>query len=111
MLTLDGCGGNKSGLEWVEGKPLERSDAAWAGSVFQSGRKSKILISVRKTAITVIIDDRKIVDWKGDRTRLALPPDWPMPNSKVLWVGTWDSLFQIHQLSLTVVSGQGRKLR
>jgi serine/threonine protein kinase len=111
MLTLDGCGGNVSGLEAVDGKRLEQNETRWNGAVFRDGKKSTVVVSVRKGALTATVDDQRVVDYKGDRSRLSMPNDWQTSNAKALWIGSWEGVFQIDQAIVTPVGGSGVLLR
>ncbi|HVR84326.1 MAG TPA: protein kinase, partial [Planctomycetota bacterium] len=111
MLTIDGWGGTTTGLEAIDGKRSDKNETTWVGNVFHPGQKSTIQVSVRRTSITATADNQKLIDWKGDRSRLSNPVDWQTPNAKAVWVGCWDSQFQIDQLVITPVNGPGVLLR
>lgn len=111
MLALDGYGGNLSCLEVVDGKRGDQNETAFKGAVLADAKKCVLSCSVRKGGIAATLDDRKLVDWKGERSRLSMPQDWPTPNARALWLGCWDSDFQISRITLVPVSGQGKRLR
>ncbi len=111
MLTLDGCGGNVSGLESVDGKRVDQNETRWNGAVFRDGKKSTVAVSVRKGGISATVDDQKVVDFKGDRSRLSMPNDWMTSNAKALWLGSWEGVFQIDQAVVTPVGGSGVLVR
>ena len=64
--------------------------------------------SVRKGSIVVSGDGRPLIRWKGDFKRLN--PTTPTPNQTSLYLGTWETGYDITQALLFPVSGQGRKL-
>lgn len=111
MLTLDGSGGGVSGLEVVDGKRGSENETAVNGSVLQDGKRVTLTCAVRKGGVAVTLDDRKIIDWKGDRSRLSMPQDWPVPNPKALWLGCWESDFLITRVSLVPLSTGGKKVK
>jgi len=111
MLNFEGWPGPRSGLENIDGKRADNNPTTWRAPVFTNERPTVILIAVRKLGVSVVADEKKIIDWKGDRNHLSMPSDWVAPNPRVLWVGSWDGVFQMDKMLLTPVSRQGKKLR
>jgi predicted Ser/Thr protein kinase len=108
MVSLDSHWNTLSGLDMLDGKRVDQNDAIWRGTVFTDGQPARILCSVRRAGIRVTVDGKTILDWKGSRDRLALHPNWGVPNPRVLWIGAWDGIFRIKSLTLMPAGGIGK---
>jgi len=100
-----------SGLDLVDKKGFYANETTSKGALFVDGKPGAILCSVRKDRISVAVDGRKVIDWKADPGRLSLYPDWKIPRSDCLILGSWSSLVRIEKLELIPVTGRGRRLR
>jgi len=80
------------------------------GEAFSRTTASTVVCSVRKASVTVLVDKKKIVEYKGDCSKLPLDPGYRIPDPKALGVGS-NSPYNILKIVLTPVSGQGRRLR
>ena len=92
--------------EWGNGNETHRR-----GALLRNGRPSAILCSVRKEGISVAVDGRKIVEFRGSPTRLTNPAELRTSNSGAVYFGCQDSKCTAAKMTLTTVSGKGRKLR
>jgi hypothetical protein len=109
MVALEG--GNGTGLEILDGKLAKDNETAVQGSVLAANKPSTVVCSVRKEGVTVTIDDRKIVDWKGPFSRLKNFPEFQVPNPRALCIGSYGAVCVFTKVALTPVSGQGKRLR
>jgi hypothetical protein len=75
------------------------------------GSENTIVISVRKTGFFFTVNGTKSVSWNGAYTKLSNPDDWAVPNKQALYIGSWDRPLEIRKITLTPISGQGRRLR
>jgi hypothetical protein len=69
------------------------------------------VIAVRKKGVTITVDGKRGFSWQGDFSKLALNPDWKVPDPKALSIGAWNMPTSFTRLTLTPVSGQGKRLR
>lgn len=67
------------------------------------------MISVRKNSLSVTGDGVSLINWKADYKRASSVN--PVGNNAALFLGDWESSFEISQILLTPVSGPGKKLR
>jgi len=103
--------GYKSGLELLDGKLVSESPSSHAGALLANGKPSTFQIAVRKGGITFAVDGKTIVNWQGNYGRLTNGASWKVPNAKALFIGAWGSRVHFSKISLTPISGQGKKLR
>jgi hypothetical protein len=112
VLILDGWDkGDKSGLDRVGDKSFFENETTRTGRFLPQGAVVTIVCEVRKDAIKASVDGGVVVDWKGDPKKLALWPDWKIPERGALFIGSWESVFAIDDLKLKPLSGSSRLLR
>ncbi len=105
MVTLDSHGGTMSGLDHVDGRRLTDNETLWKGRVFENLKPSRVRIEVRRDGVRVTIDQRTIIDWKGNRERLSNTADWAVPNPRAPWLSAWQSIVRFSRITVTPVSG------
>ena len=114
LVILDGYFNNSgyvSGLEMIGGRPFFSNESTTKGAIFEDGKRTQVVCSVRKGRVTVTAGGKKVFDWKEDFKRLSLHPGWAVPRKDCLLVGSWTSVVRIEKLELKAVTGTGRKLR
>ncbi|HLY09598.1 MAG TPA: protein kinase [Planctomycetota bacterium] len=79
------------------------------GRLFVENRPTVLICSVRRKALSVTVDGRKVLAyaWKGDEARTLIASQWEIPNRKVLFVGAHGTAFAVHSMLLFPVSGAG----
>ena len=89
--------------------PLAATVNRYEGKLLFEGKPSVVLCSVRKKSITLTVDGKKVFSypWKGDEGRGLLAGKWEIPNKKILFIGAHGTVFDIHKIILSGVSGQG----
>ncbi len=107
--TLDSqpASGYKSGLESLDGQ----GPSAVTGRLFTNGATSRVEVKVRRAGVSVSVDGRAVIDWKGSFGRLSLPDGWKVPNPRALFVAAWGSRYRFTRIVLVPVSGPGTPLR
>jgi hypothetical protein len=111
-LDVDGWGGSDTcGISVIDGKSGEGNETRRVGKLLVNDRPSTIACLVRKDGIRIVVDGVKVIDWKGERSRLSLWPGWTMPHRNTPFVATWGGRFDITRISLTPRSGRGSPLR
>lgn len=109
---IDGWTSTVHGLSLVDGKlAADNETAKRTGGVLKAGRASTIICSVRREGVAVTVDGRKVIDWKGDTSRLSLYKELAVPNPRALFMATWDTRFLFAKMTLTPISGEGQRLR
>lgn len=72
MVVLEGSSSRASGLSLVDGMPADRNETTYKGQLFSPGTPVTIVLAVRQNLIQVTCDGKKIIDFRGDQTRLTL---------------------------------------
>lgn len=112
MVDLDGSPtADLSGLHLLDGKGAVENETTHKGKVLIGRPTCTIVCAVRRTGVTVTVDGRKIIDFKGDYARLTMDSFFVVPNPQALFLGAWRSQCVVTKLTLTKVSGQGKLLR
>jgi len=99
----------KSALENVDGRNVG-NETTFTGNVFRKDRLSQVIVTVRRADVTVSVDGRTILSWRGSPDRLSLSDYWKTPDPTALFVGAYDCRYRFHRLSLETLSGDGRRL-
>lgn len=113
-LWIDGhpARGCLTGIDRLDGMVMEDSPVTVKGKFLTNNKPSTIIISVRKSGVSVNLDGKGIFSWQGDYKRLTKSPVWQWKDAKApLLVGGYGSRFYFTKIQLTPVSGQGKKLR
>lgn len=109
MVTIDGFpeSGFRSGLDLIDGIRIDnpRADVV-KGPLLKNDQLSTILCQVRRRSVTVLCDQRPVVQWQGDPSRLSLFPLFDVPDENMLFVGSWEGHFRISKIMLTPVAGE-----
>jgi hypothetical protein len=105
--------GGRSGVENVDGVLFDKNPASVQGPLLTSGKASTVVISVRKNSLTATVDGKGFVNFQGNLNRLngVGATIWKITNWKGMYLGTCGSRYRITKLSLSPISGQGKKLR
>lgn len=89
---------------------LLENEASCNENGFTSNRPVTLLFSVRRTRLTVSADAKTLIDWQADYKKLSMQDYWSLPNAKALGIGGMAGA-TFRKVTLTAVSGQGKKLR
>ena len=100
-----------TGLSVLDSKGFDKSPVRVKGTHLTVDRPNTITCSVRKGGVTISIDDKKVFDWKGNLNRLTYGPVWATKTPKTLLVGAWTSRVRFTKITLTPITGTGKKLR
>jgi len=98
-----------SAIENVDGQNVG-NDTTHEGALFQKNRLSQVIIDVHKAGVTMTVDGRRIVDWKGDAKRLSLSNYWRTPRENAMFLGAYDCRYRFYRVSLEPITGDGRVL-
>lgn len=98
-----------SAIENIDGQNVG-NDTTFEGAVFKKNRLSQVVVVVRKTGVTMDVDGRRIVDWKGEPTHLSLSDYWNTPRANALFLGAYDCRYRYYRLSLEPITGDGQVL-
>ena len=79
--------------------------------MFPTNRPRTFVCSVRRDRIVVSLDGKPLINWKGNASRLSVDEDRSVPDKRVLFLCSDDTLYRFHELRLVPVSGSGRRIR
>lgn len=108
---VDGWAMTAGGIDQIDGKSWHLTDSVYKARIFTDGKPRTILYSVRRTRVTLSVDDKVFMDWKADYKRVSLWKTWAAASKRCLFLSAWDSSYQVNQMWLTPISAQGQKLR
>ena len=100
-----------SGLSTIDGRYADNNETTAKGQLLSNDVASTVVCSVRKDGVKMTVDGKKIFDWKGDYKRLGNHPALRMPRTDALYLNAFNCTYRFTKLTLTAVSGQGKKLR
>jgi hypothetical protein len=104
-------GGNGTGLEVLDGRMAKDNETSFKGPALAGSGPSTIICSLRKEGVTVTVDGKKIVDWKGNYSRLGTIPEFKIPNARALCIGAYGAACAFTKVALTPVTGDGKRIR
>jgi hypothetical protein len=110
VLRIDGQEGQFTWIELDTSPTLSSNPTASAGKRLRWNRPTSILLSVRRSGVSVVVDGVRLVDWKGDPSQLRLSPEFRVPQRDTLFIGSSETMFRIDELTLLPVSGTPRFL-
>ncbi|MEL6106869.1 MAG: hypothetical protein AAFU85_12555, partial [Planctomycetota bacterium] len=70
--VLGGWGGYFSALESIDGLRGDRSKFTSSGDPFADGKPHRVRVSVREQSLQVQVDDKALLRWAGDPSRLSV---------------------------------------
>jgi hypothetical protein len=109
-VVLDGWDATVTGFHVLDGHPSPIDETAYRKRIFADEKPRKVVCSVRKAAVSLLIDGKTILDWRGDLKRLSNHSAWHIPDKSTLFIGSWTS-YRITKMELLSVTGEGSRLR
>ena len=92
-----------SGVELIDGKSFADNETAVPGRLLEIGKRGTIEVAVRRGSVSVTVNGRRIIDWKGAPDQLGLHVKWKMPRKDALWLGAFACVYRVHELVLVPV--------
>lgn len=81
------CNQDNAGLDITSSQRFHSSETRMEGNWFKPGVRTPVRCTVTKDRITVEVDNKTIVDWKGDLRQCEMAGDWALPDARRLLVG------------------------
>ena len=110
MDGTQGTGTLLTCLRQIDGTTLAVNPTLHKGQVLDTGKVNQITCSVRKAGVTLSVNGKSIFSFRGGSERLSTPPDWQIPNKRVLFLGSYSTVYHITKMELAPISGQGKAL-
>jgi hypothetical protein len=101
--------GGSFGLDLLDGKSWNQNSSTRRLRVLTDGVPAEVVCTVLKSGLSVQVDGREVLQWKGDYKRLSLYSAWAVPHKRQLFLGT-DCNYVFSQLLLTPL-GDAAKAR
>lgn len=99
----------RTAIENIDGQNVG-NESTFVGNILQQNRLSQLIITVKKQSVTVAVDGRTIVAWKGTPDQFSLSDYWKTPDATAMFVGTYDCRYRFHRITMQTLSGTGQKL-
>jgi hypothetical protein len=100
--------GYASAIENIDGRNVG-NDTTFRGRVFKRGRLSQLVVTVRKDGVSMTVDGRQIIQWRGNPNRLSLSDYWATPDKNAMFFGAYDCRYRFYRATLEPISGKGRQ--
>ena len=105
---LGGWGNSVAGIDDLEGRQaLQNRTKVKMG--IENGVRYQSVVKVRRNQVSCYLDDRLITTLETDYSDLSYKAWQDAPG--ILGIETWRSTFTIHKLSVTEITGKGRKVK
>lgn len=104
-----GC--RRSMIHLMGGQQESAPGAYVRGSWLGDGRSHRIVYRLRKNRVEVRIDDKSVLDWSADFSKVWVAPEWSPRDPRLLLVGSCLAAFEIKQMTLVPISGTGKPAR
>lgn len=99
LLSYAGADLPASAIENVDGMNVGNPTTKLE-RLFQKNRESQIVYSVREDQVTVRVDGKVVLNWKGTPNQLSLSDYWKTPNEKSLFIGAYDCSYRFTRITL-----------
>ena len=110
LLGFGDAGRRVSALENVDGRNVADNPTRIEGDVFRKNLPAEIVATVETGGVTVTVDGRPWIEWKGKPERLSLSDYWQTPRQEALFLGAYDCRYRVLRATLEPLSGEGRSL-
>ncbi|MDB5336025.1 MAG: hypothetical protein JWN70_1644 [Planctomycetaceae bacterium] len=100
LFVMNGMPGTEtSGLSLLDGHDWRDNETTLAGFCPQINQPFALDAIVRKDGIEIRFNDRTIVDWRGDPSRLKRPPEWKVVKPGALTIAA-ESPYEFKKITL-----------
>ncbi|MEO6436804.1 MAG: aspartyl protease family protein [Tepidisphaeraceae bacterium] len=107
MWVVSGGQGGAHGFEMVDGKTFDNNETTVRPGKIRNDRRIKSVIQVRERSITVLLNNKPIVTYKGSPASLSIA-DWWKIGPGALGVGCWKSKTVFHTIKVVDKTGAGQ---
>ena len=112
VLSIDGFIENDiTSIDKIDGKQGDMNETRVKEKQFVDESPRLLVFSVRRSSVSLTVNGRRILDWKGEPRRLSLSPAFNVPDERLLFLMTGTTGYEVSRLTLIPLSGPGQKLR
>ena len=97
-------------LENIDGRNVDQNGTTLRTPLLAKNRPSAVVCTVKRDRVTVAVDGRTVLDWRGEPSRLSLADYWQTPRELALFLGAYDCRYRFLRVTLAPISGTGRPL-
>jgi hypothetical protein len=101
VLNWSVDGTTVSGFHQLDGIDSNRNESTFKARLFQSDKPSRVRCVVRGNFVQMVVDDKTIIQWRGDTERLTVSPHWQHVGSQVLSVASGGGDVRISRIEMT----------
>jgi hypothetical protein len=83
------------------------NETTFTGNVLKQNQLAQAIVTVTRREVTVAVDGRTIVSWRGNPRRLSLSDYWKTPDETALFLGAYDCRYRFHRITLEPLTGSG----
>lgn len=107
--------GKVSGLSTISGKSCANNETTVRPGALENGKEHQVRVKVTtqggQTRITVLLDGKPYIGWRGPASALAVYPLWRLPRAGCPGLGVRNSSVVLRGAWLKMLSGEARLLR
>jgi hypothetical protein len=100
LLSVDAYGGQCTGLHLLDGKKSKDNESTHKRAVLPLEQTVDLEVRVRPNAVTLRADDRTIVDWSGNASRLSQDERYAVPRTDWLFLASWNTQCEVTEFLL-----------
>ncbi|HEX5442297.1 MAG TPA: hypothetical protein VFW87_00650 [Pirellulales bacterium] len=100
MLEIDGYQQQFSGIHNLDGKPANANESKQPGSFLPLHKPVEIECRITADSIWLQVDQKPVIDWRGNSRRLSVSPDWPVPRTDWLFLSAFASEFNVREFTI-----------
>jgi hypothetical protein len=89
-----------SAIENIDSSNVQTNETRVEGQLFRKRQPSQIIITVQASGVSATVDGRKLIDWRGDPSRLSLSDYWQTRRQDVLFLGCYDCRYRVTRITL-----------
>ena len=108
-FEVDAWGQNLAGIQNVRNQDLRQNPTRVANQALKNGKRHTMRVAVRKTNVTVYLDNKQLARHETTGSDLSPVRLWQLPNQNSLGVGSWNSATTFHTIRVKPV-GSGTQI-
>lgn len=93
----------KSALENIEGRNVG-NESTLTAKLFEKNRPFQAIMTVRPGRVDVSVDGRRVIAWQGESEQLSLGSYWSTPNTRALFLGSYDCRYRFDRITIEPLS-------
>lgn len=90
-----------SGFHQIDGVDSNRWPDSYRQQVFFDNKTARVRITVRGNAVKLLVDETKVIDWRGDPARLSANPHWVAPGERSFYLGLGGGAAEFSSITMT----------